>query len=245
LVERPLGRLARIALAVLFRSAGAILRGAFETLLRLVDVTDDGGEDRLRERPADLAGAGNVALRKVRHAAGVVGCARGGGDVVAAVEVLARPGWDRPSDPGREQDTSDCQSQSPFHAAVPLSGRVGCGQLSRHRAFGTRRSGALAPWARARWPPEKNSTDSRRRRAEGSPPAPRLYRRLPLPSTGKITPPGRNDAGAGRVRLMRRVRETWRHPRRAAGGRDRAAGVGTPRGYAVRGFGFLRTTTTS
>src|SRR5262249_15650120 len=41
LVERPLGRLARIALAVLFRSAGAILRGAFETLLRLVDVTDD------------------------------------------------------------------------------------------------------------------------------------------------------------------------------------------------------------
>src|SRR5262249_7451749 len=115
LVERPLGRIPGIVLAVLFRLAGALLRRAFETLLRLVDVTDDGREDRLRKRRADLAGAGDVTLRKIRHAAGIVGRARGVA-AVSAVEVLARCGRDRPPHSSREQDAPDRQSPNALHA---------------------------------------------------------------------------------------------------------------------------------
>src|SRR5262249_54402361 len=115
--------LAGILLAVLLRLAGPLLRGALQALLSLVDVADGRGEYRLGERCTDLDGAGEVGLL-VRHAARIVGSARGIAGV-AAVEVLAGRGRDRLPDSGREQDAPDGESESPFHAAVPLSGRVG------------------------------------------------------------------------------------------------------------------------
>src|SRR5262245_65883857 len=78
----------------------------------------DRADDRPPQRPPDLGGAGEVAFRQVRYAAGIVDRARGVA-TVAAVEVLSRAGWDRSRDPGRQQDASDGKSENPFHRFRP------------------------------------------------------------------------------------------------------------------------------
>src|SRR5262249_7444620 len=187
LVERSLGRLPGVVLAVLFRLAGPLLRGALQPLLRLVDVADDVGEDRLRERRVELARAREVSLL-VRHAARIVGSARGIAPQITAVEALAGPGRNRPSDSGREQDATDGQSESPFHAAVPLSGRVGAASTETWSvSLPIPCRGPLSPGSResraghettSRRPPERSATDTQPHPASESPsPCAPVYRR--------------------------------------------------------------------
>src|SRR5262245_28965068 len=106
-----------------------------------------------------------MAFRQVRHAAEIVGRARGVA-TVAAVEVLSQAGWDRSRDPGSDQDASDGESENPFHrfrptfrpsvassrrtlrAARPGHGAAGA---SRRLVAGERRAGSAGQTAGRPW----------------------------------------------------------------------------------------------